>query len=144
MDVVVDEWVRENVHPGMMPVSGAGFYFLFRFLPFPSSAGRVCAFDVPLRTSRLSFTELSARGIFPTQLVYEWARGMSFKEVCELAGGEIQEGIIVRCINRLEETCRDVRNGARVIGDPVLYTKMQQAQELIRRDIVFAASLYVA
>ena len=30
-------------------------------------------------------------------------------------------GTIVRCIVRLDETCRDVRNAARVIGDPVLY-----------------------
>lgn len=27
----------------------------------------------------------------------------------------------MRCIVRLDETCRDVRNAARVIGDPVLY-----------------------
>ena len=51
-------------------------------------------------------------------------------------------GIIVRCIQRLDETCKDVRNAARVIGDPVLYQKMQEASTLIKRDIVFAASLY--
>jgi len=51
-------------------------------------------------------------------------------------------GMIVRCIQRLEETCRDVRNAARVIGDPVLKEKMQEASKLIKRDIVFAASLY--
>lgn len=50
--------------------------------------------------------------------------------------------MIVRCIQRLEETCRDVRNAARVIGDPVLFQKMQEASKLIKRDIVFAASLY--
>ena len=51
-------------------------------------------------------------------------------------------GMIVRCIQRLEETCRDVRNAARVIGDPMLKEKMQEASKLIKRDIVFAASLY--
>ena len=51
-------------------------------------------------------------------------------------------GNIVRCIQRLDETCKDVRNAARVIGDPVLYQKMQEASSLIKRDIVFAASLY--
>lgn len=76
------------------------------------------------------------------EVVYEWARGVSFKEICELT--DVQEGSIVRCITRLHETCREVRNAARVIGDPVLYRKMDEASETIKRDIVFAASLYVA
>lgn len=50
--------------------------------------------------------------------------------------------MIVRCIQRLNETCRDVRNAARVIGDPKLQEKMKEASTLIKRDIVFAASLY--
>jgi len=50
--------------------------------------------------------------------------------------------MIVRTIQRLNETCRDVRNAARVIGDPNLYAKMEKCSELIKRDIVFAASLY--
>ena len=48
----------------------------------------------------------------------------------------------MRCIVRLDETCRDVRNAARVIGDSVLYKKAETASALIKRDIVFAASLY--
>lgn len=74
------------------------------------------------------------------EVVYEWARGMPFAEIARLT--EVQEGIIVRCIQRLEETCRDVRNAARVIGEPTLHAKMEQASNLIKRDIVFAASLY--
>lgn len=50
----------------------------------------------------------------------------------------------MRCITRLDETMRDVRNAARVIGDAVLYEKMEKASELIKRDIIFAASLYIA
>jgi len=30
----------------------------------------------------------------------------------------------VRCIQRLDETCKDMRNAARVIGDSVLYSRM--------------------
>lgn len=63
-----------------------------------------------------------------------------FAEIARLT--EVQEGIIVRCIQRLDETCRDVRNAARVIGEPTLHAKMEQASNLIKRDIVFAASLY--
>ena len=50
--------------------------------------------------------------------------------------------MIVRCIQRLEELCREVRNGARTIGDFNTTSKMEQCSEAIKRDIVFAASLY--
>ena len=55
---------------------------------------------------------------------------------------DVQEGMIVRCIQRLDETLRDVRDAARIIGDPILYQKMEEASTAIKRDIVFAASLY--
>eukprot|EP00762_Andalucia_godoyi_P000721 ANDGO_05224.mRNA.1 Putative ATP-dependent RNA helicase C550.03c len=75
------------------------------------------------------------------QIAYEWARGMPFSEICTLT--EIQEGSIVRTILQLEQACREVRDAARVIGDLVLFDKMQQCSVKIKRDIVFAASLYV-
>ncbi|ORY49800.1 antiviral helicase [Rhizoclosmatium globosum] len=74
------------------------------------------------------------------EVVYEWARGMSFKEITELT--DVLEGSIVRCIVRLDETCREVRGASRIIGDSNLHRKMEEAAESIRRDIVFAASLY--
>jgi hypothetical protein len=40
----------------------------------------------------------------------------------------------VRVITRLDETCREVRDAARVIGDADLFTKMEEAQALIKRD----------
>ncbi|KAJ0407079.1 hypothetical protein P43SY_005352 [Pythium insidiosum] len=76
------------------------------------------------------------------EVVYEWARGTSFKEICQLT--DVQEGSIVRCITRLDEVCREVRNAARVIGDPSLFRKMEVASEAIKRDVVFASSLYLA
>ncbi|XP_014780595.1 SKI2 subunit of superkiller complex protein [Octopus bimaculoides] len=74
------------------------------------------------------------------EVVYEWARGMPFSDITELT--DVQEGIIVRCIQRLNEVLMDVRNAARLIGDPVLCQKMEEASTLIKRDIVFTASLY--
>lgn len=53
----------------------------------------------------------------------------------------IQIGSIVRTIHRLDETCGEVRNAARMIGDAALYAKMELAGQAIKRDIVFAASL---
>ncbi|KAK7095479.1 superkiller complex protein 2-like [Littorina saxatilis] len=74
------------------------------------------------------------------EVVFEWARGMPFAEITSLT--DVQEGIIVRCIQRLYELLRDVRNAARIIGDPTLFKKMEEAMSIIKRDIVFAASLY--
>ena len=74
------------------------------------------------------------------QVVYEWAKGTDFATITALT--DIQEGSIVRVITRLDETCREIRDAARVIGDRDLAEKIQTCQSLIRRDIVFAASLY--
>ncbi len=75
-------------------------------------------------------------------VVYEWACGVPFSSICELT--EVQEGSIVRCITRLDELCREVRNCARVVGNPTLFRKMEAASDAIKRDIVFASSLYVS
>lgn len=75
------------------------------------------------------------------EVVHEWARGMSFKNITDLT--DVLEGTIVRTISRLDETCREVKNAARIIGDPELYQKMQTAQEMIKRDITAVASLYM-
>ena len=75
------------------------------------------------------------------EVVYEWARGMSFNRITDLT--DVLEGTIVRVITRLDETCREVKNAARIIGDPKLFTNMQAAQEMIKRDITAVASLYM-
>ncbi|KAJ7687413.1 translation repressor [Mycena rosella] len=74
------------------------------------------------------------------EVVYEWAKGMPFEQITSLT--DIAEGTIVRVITRLDETCREVRDAARVIGDAELFKKMEESQIKIKRDIVFAASLY--
>uniref|UniRef100_A0A4X1VBB6 Superkiller complex protein 2 n=1 Tax=Sus scrofa TaxID=9823 RepID=A0A4X1VBB6_PIG len=74
------------------------------------------------------------------EVVYEWARGMPFSELAGLSG--TPEGLVVRCIQRLAEMCRSLRGAARLVGEPVLGAKMETAATLLRRDIVFAASLY--
>lgn len=75
-------------------------------------------------------------------VVYEWALGVPFKNICDLT--DAQEGSIVRCITRLDELCREIRNCAKVVGNPTLYRKLEAASTAIKRDIVFASSLYVS
>lgn len=74
------------------------------------------------------------------EVVYEWARAESFAKIMELT--DIQEGIIVRCIQQLNDTLRDVKTAAARIGETVLREKMEEASTAVKRDIVFIASLY--
>nr|GEY43525.1 DExH-box ATP-dependent RNA helicase DExH11 [Tanacetum cinerariifolium] len=57
------------------------------------------------------------------EVVYEWAKGTPFADIYE--------------------TCREFRNAAAIMGNSTLYKKMEVASNLIKRDIVFAASLYI-
>lgn len=75
------------------------------------------------------------------EVVYEWAKGTPFADICELT--DVPEGLIVRTIVRLDETCREFKNAASIMGNSALYKKMESASNAIKRDIVFAASLYI-
>ena len=74
------------------------------------------------------------------EVVYEWASATPFAEICQLT--DVLEGSIVRCIVRTHETCKELRNAARVLGNQALEEQMDKAQLLIVRDIVFSSSLY--
>lgn len=76
------------------------------------------------------------------QVVYEWARGTSFATICGLT--DVMEGSIVRAVVRLDQACRELMDAARIMGDTALFQKMEAASGAIKRDVVFAASLYVA
>jgi hypothetical protein len=58
-----------------------------------------------------------------------------FEKITELT--DVAEGTIVRVITRLDETCREVRDAARVIGDAELFRKMEEAQIKIKRDSTY-------
>ena len=44
---------------------------------------------------------------------------------------------------RLDETCREFRDAARVMGNTALFQQMEAAAAAIKRDVIFAASLYL-
>lgn len=73
--------------------------------------------------------------------IHAWATGVSFAQIMGLT--DVMEGTIVRVVTRLDETCREVMSAARLVGDPLLYAKMEKAREGIRRDVCFVASLYM-
>ena len=95
--------------------------------------------QIPLTREEAEFLDKKRFALM--NVVYEWARGLSFKEIMEISVE--QEGTVVRVITRLDEICRQVKTAAIIIGNSNLHMKMSQAQELIKRDIVFAASLYL-
>lgn len=95
--------------------------------------------QIPLTRDEAEFLERKRFALM--NVVYEWARGLSFKEIMEISLEA--EGTVVRVITWLDEICREVKTASVIIGNSNLHMKMSQAQELIKRDIVFAASLYL-
>ena len=53
------------------------------------------------------------------------------------------QGSIVRAIRRLEEVLRQLAGALRAVGDLEAAQRFEAASERIKRDIVFAASLYL-
>lgn len=74
------------------------------------------------------------------EVVYHWCLGMPFVEIASMT--DVQEGIIVRSMTRLDEVCRDVRAAAKVTGNSRLMNKMEVASRSLKRDIAFVGSLY--
>lgn len=75
------------------------------------------------------------------ELVYAWVMGSKFAEICKMT--KVFEGSIVRVMRRLEELLRQLSDAARSIGDTKLQEKFAESSEKMRRDIIFAASLYL-
>jgi len=75
------------------------------------------------------------------EVVYSWCKGAKFSEICGMT--DIFEGSIIRCMRRLEELMRQLCAAAKSIGNSELENKFAEGINKIKRDIVFAASLYL-
>ncbi|XP_041998111.1 DExH-box ATP-dependent RNA helicase DExH9-like isoform X2 [Salvia splendens] len=75
------------------------------------------------------------------EAVYAWARGSKFYEIMEMT--PVFEGSLIRAIRRLEELLQQLIQAAKSIGEKDLEVKFEEAVTKIKRDIVFAASLYL-
>jgi ATP-dependent RNA helicase DOB1 len=76
------------------------------------------------------------------ELVHSWCQGASFAEVCKKNPG-IFEGSLIRAMRRLDELIRQLILAAQSIGNKELEEKLTKAEGKLKRDIVFAASLYL-
>mmetsp|Transcript_27289 Transcript_27289/g.68718 ORF Transcript_27289/g.68718 Transcript_27289/m.68718 type:complete len:177 (+) Transcript_27289:320-850(+) len=74
-------------------------------------------------------------------VIFHWSQGASFQKICDMT--DIFEGSIIRATRRLDELMRQLENASRAVGDEELAKKFNESATTIRRDIMFAASLYV-
>lgn len=75
------------------------------------------------------------------EAAYAWAKGSKFYEIMSVTG--VFEGSLIRAIRRLEEVLQQLIHAANSIGETDLESKFEEAVSKIKRDIVFAASLYL-
>ena len=75
------------------------------------------------------------------EVVWQWVRGARFAKICTMT--DIFEGSIIRCMRRLEELMRQLSVASKAIGNDQLETKFVSGIGLLKRDIVFANSLYL-
>ncbi|XP_053724752.1 exosome RNA helicase MTR4 [Synchiropus splendidus] len=94
--------------------------------------------------AKLDVDEETYLGQFKPQLmdvVFAWSNGATFAQICKMT--DVFEGSIIRCMRRLEEVLRQMCSAAKAIGNTELENKFAEGITKIKRDIVFAASLYL-
>ncbi|KAF9931584.1 ATP-dependent RNA helicase mtr4 [Modicella reniformis] len=74
-------------------------------------------------------------------VVYAWANGARFSQICKMT--DVFEGSIIRTFRRLEELLRQMTAAAKSIGNTELESKFASGIVCIKRDIIFANSLYL-
>jgi len=75
------------------------------------------------------------------EIMLAWCKGNKFAEIMKMT--DLFEGSIVRAIRRVEEVLRQLGDACRVIGENELQEKFITASEMVKRDIVFVASLFL-
>ncbi|CAL8466224.1 g5760 [Coccomyxa elongata] len=70
-----------------------------------------------------------------------WSKGAKFADIMKMT--DVFEGSLVRAVRRVEEVLRQATTGAQVMGELQLVELFEEGQRRIKRDIVFAASLYL-
>ncbi|KAL0888991.1 hypothetical protein Bca101_012974 [Brassica carinata] len=111
------------------------------FIQLQDTARRVaerhlaCKVDIDVE----SFVHSFRRDIM--EAVYAWAKGSKFYEIMEIT--RVFEGSLIRAIRRMEEVLQQLIVAAKSIGETQHEAKLEEAVSKIKRDIVFAASLYL-
>ncbi|GFR45794.1 hypothetical protein Agub_g7248, partial [Astrephomene gubernaculifera] len=128
---------KSDVEPRLPPALAAARQQLYDLTAATAAVQRAAGLDVE---PEQHCAEVLHCGLM--EVVYEWARGTPFSAITQLT--DVMEGSIVRAMVRLDGACRELQDAARVMGNTALFQLMQAASAAIKRDVIFAASLYVA
>ena len=74
-------------------------------------------------------------------IIESWCDGVTFAELTK--NSDLFEGSIIRALRRLEELLMQMSEASKYMGNPELAKKFDDGITLIKRDIIFAASLYI-
>ena len=82
------------------------------------------------------------------QVVWSVCAGPKLSVMCSTSSTIDQnilrlQGSLVRAVRRIEEVLRQLSSAAQVIGEGDLEDLFEKSREKIKRDIIFAASLYL-
>ena len=75
--------------------------------------------------------------------VMAWCHGVPFAKLKDFVDKKTHVGSLVRAIRRLEELLRQLQDALLAVGDAELAGKFEEARTKIKRDIIFAASLFL-
>ncbi|KAG4400060.1 hypothetical protein GLYMA_08G361900v4 [Glycine max] len=144
-DIKVEEMVsllscfvwQEKIHDAAKPREELDFLFM----QLQDTARRVAQLQLECKVEIdvESFVKSFRPDIM--EAVYAWAKGSKFYEIMEIT--QVFEGSLIRAIRRLEEVLQQLIEAAKSIGETQLEAKFEEAVSKIKRDIVFAASLYL-
>mmetsp|Transcript_4888 Transcript_4888/g.10357 ORF Transcript_4888/g.10357 Transcript_4888/m.10357 type:complete len:131 (-) Transcript_4888:472-864(-) len=95
--------------------------------------------DAHILTDEAEFVAKFDGGLI--NVVHAWASGATFEQLCDMT--DLFEGSLIRAIRRLSELLDELQSAAKAIGNDELYKKLDEGTRSIRRDIVFASSLYI-
>jgi ATP-dependent RNA helicase DOB1 len=131
---VINENVKEEM-PKLAQELSKPFKILQDTAKRVASVSKECKLDVEID----EYVDLFKP--FLMDLMNEWVNGVSFLKICEMT--TIFEGNLIRHIRRLEELLRQMSCAAKSIDNTDLEAKFNDGILKIKRDIVFAASLYL-
>ncbi|GMH05391.1 hypothetical protein Nepgr_007231 [Nepenthes gracilis] len=111
------------------------------FIQLQDIAGRVAKVELECKVQMDIEKFVSSFRPDIMEAVYAWAKGSKFYQIMEIT--QVFEGSLIRAIRRLEEILQQLIQAAKSIGETELESKFEEAVSKIKRDIVFAASLYL-
>ena len=103
-------------------------------------SGRFLVLSSQLHVDEMEFVESFRPSIM--EATFSWCHGAKFGDVLKLTD-DVFEGSLIRAFRRLEEVLQQVIVACKAIGETQLEEKFQESVKLLKRGIVFAASLYL-